>query len=149
MNSKVDTATLRQLDQSHHLHPFTDFKDYANHGGRIVNKAEHIYIYDSEGHKMLDGMSGLWCCNLGYSQQSIVDAVTEQMQKLPYYNSFFQCANPPAIELAAAIAEVAPEHMNHVFFTGVFRLVTFLFFLPQHKTRIRHPLSFLKKCLTQ
>ena len=118
MNSKVDTATLRQLDQSHHLHPFTDFKDYANHGGRIVNKAEHIYIYDSEGHKMLDGMSGLWCCNLGYSQHSIIDAVYQQMQELPYYNNFFNCSNQPAVELAKALVDVTPAQFNHVFFTN-------------------------------
>jgi putrescine aminotransferase len=118
MNSKVDTATLRQLDQSHHLHPFTDFKDYANHGGRIVNKAEHIYIYDSEGHKMLDGMSGLWCCNLGYSQKSIIEAVYQQMQELPYYNNFFNCSNQPAVELAKALVDVTPAQFNHVFFTN-------------------------------
>jgi len=118
MNSKVTTATLRQLDRSHHLHPFTDFQDYANHGGRIVNKAEHIYIYDSEGHKMLDGMSGLWCCNLGYSQKSIVEAVSQQMQELPYYNNFFNCSNQPAVELAKALVDVTPAQFNHVFFTN-------------------------------
>ncbi|MEP4486452.1 MAG: aspartate aminotransferase family protein [Halioglobus sp.] len=118
MNSKVDTAALRQLDQSHHLHPFTDFQDYANHGGRIVNKAEHIYIYDSEGHKMLDGMSGLWCCNLGYSQKTIIEAVNQQMQELPYYNNFFNCSNQPAVELAKALVDVTPAQFNHVFFTN-------------------------------
>ena len=84
MNMQADTATLRQLDQSHHLHPFTDFHDYAEHGGRIVSKAEHIYIYDSEGHKMLDGMSGLWCCNLGYSQQGLIAAALEGVDDEPW-----------------------------------------------------------------
>jgi len=118
MNMQVDTATLRQLDQSHHLHPFTDFRDYAAQGGRIVSKAEHIYIYDSEGNQMLDGMSGLWCCNLGYSQQSIIDAVYQQMQELPYYNNFFKCSNQPAVELAKALVDVTPEQFKHVFFTN-------------------------------
>ncbi|GHD35767.1 aspartate aminotransferase family protein [Parahalioglobus pacificus] len=118
MNTAVDTASLRKLDQSHHLHPFTDFHDYAEHGGRIFSKAEHIYIYDSEGHKMLDGMSGLWCCNLGYSQQSIIEAVYHQMQELPYYNNFFNCSNQPAVELAKALVDVTPANFNHVFFTN-------------------------------
>ena len=118
MNTAVDTASLRKLDQSHHLHPFTDFHDYAEHGGRIFSKAEHIYIYDSEGHKMLDGMSGLWCCNLGYSQQSIIEAVYRQMQELPYYNNFFNCSNQPAVELAKALVDVTPANFNHVFFTN-------------------------------
>ena len=118
MNMQANTGNLKQLDQAHHLHPFTDFKDYAQNGGRVFSRAEHIYIYDSTGHKMLDGMSGLWCCNLGYSQQSIIDAVTEQMQALPYYNNFFQCSNQPAIELAKALVDVTPERLNHVFFTN-------------------------------
>ena len=112
------TTALRQMDQSHHLHPFTDLHEYAQHGGRIVSKAEHIYITDSEGHQMLDGMSGLWCCNLGYSQQGIVDAVYQQMQELPYYNNFFQCSNQPAVELAKALVDVTPARFNHVFFTN-------------------------------
>ena len=114
----VDTTTLRQLDQDHHLHPFTDFQDYSAHGGRIMSRAEHIYIYDSDGHRMLDGMSGLWCCNLGYSQTSIVDAIHAQLQQLPYYNNFFQCSNQPAVELARALVEVTPAQFNHVFFTN-------------------------------
>jgi putrescine aminotransferase len=118
MNMQANTGNLQQLDQSHHLHPFTDFRDYAQHGGRVFSRAEHIYIYDSNGHKMLDGMSGLWCCNLGYSQQSIIDAVTEQMQQLPYYNNFFQCSNQPAIELAKALVDITEERFNHVFFTN-------------------------------
>jgi putrescine aminotransferase len=119
MNMQVDTSNrLRKLDQAHHLHPFTDFRDYSQNGGRIFARAEHIYIYDSDGNRMLDGMSGLWCCNLGYSQQSIVDAIHSQLQELPYYNNFFQCSNPPAVELARALVEVTPERFNHVFFTN-------------------------------
>ena len=118
MNMQANTGNLKQLDQSHHLHPFTDFREYAANGGRVFSRAEHIYIYTADGHKMLDGMSGLWCCNLGYSQQAIVDAVTEQMQQLPYYNNFFQCSNQPAIELAKALVDVTPANFNHVFFTN-------------------------------
>lgn len=118
MNMQVETSSLRKLDQSHHLHPFTDFHDYAEHGGRIVSRAEHIYIFDSDGHKMLDGMSGLWCCNLGYSQKAIVEAVYQQMQELPYYNNFFRCSNQPAVELAKALVDVTPASFNHVFFTN-------------------------------
>ena len=118
MNVKVDTSTLRALDQDHHLHPFTDLKAYNNKGGRIVSKAEHIYIYDSDGNKILDGMSGLWCCNLGYSQNSIAEAVYAQLQELPYYNNFFNCSNQPALEMAKALVDVTPEQFNRVFFTN-------------------------------
>jgi putrescine aminotransferase len=118
MNTKADTQRLQQLDQAHHLHPFTDLKDYSKKGGRIVSRAEHIYIYDTDGHQMLDGMSGLWCCNLGYSQQSIKEAIYAQLQELPFYNNFFKCSNQPAVELASALVEVTPPQFNHVFFTN-------------------------------
>ena len=67
---------------------------------------------------MLDGMSGLWCVNLGYGRQELIDAASQQMAQLPFYNSFFQCAHPPAIRLAELLAQVTPPHLNHVFFTG-------------------------------
>jgi putrescine aminotransferase len=118
MNEKSDTRELKALDQAHHLHPFTDLRQYSQQGGRIVSRAEHIYIYDSDGHRMLDGMSGLWCCNLGYSQQSIKDAIYAQLQELPFYNNFFKCSNQPAVELARALVEITPPQFNHVFFTN-------------------------------
>ena len=118
MNNETVTARLRKLDQDHHLHPFTNLSRHSQQGGRIISRAEHIYIYDSEGNKMLDGMSGLWCCNLGYSQNSIKDAIYAQLQELPYYNNFFQCANEPAVELARALVDVTPAQFNHVFFTN-------------------------------
>lgn len=118
MTSRADTASLKALDQAHHLHPFTDFQSYANSGGRIFSRAEGVHIYDSDGNAMLDGMSGLWCCNLGYSQDSIKTAVFEQLQELPYYNNFFSCANQPSVELAAALVEIAPDGFQHVFFTN-------------------------------
>jgi putrescine aminotransferase len=118
MNQRAETQRLQKLDQAHHLHPFTNLQNYSQHGGRIVSRAEHIYIYDSDGHKMLDGMSGLWCCNLGYSQQSIKNAISAQLNDLPFYNNFFNCSNQPAVELASALVEITPPHFNHVFFTN-------------------------------
>jgi len=112
------TKSLREIDRSHHLHPFTDLSAYSKTGGKIISKAEHIYIYDSEGTKLLDGMSGLWCCNLGYTQPAIAEAVHNQLQELPYYNNFFNCSNQPSLEMAKALVEVTPAQFNHVFFTN-------------------------------
>ena len=112
------TKSLRDIDKSHHLHPFTDLSAYSKTGGKIISKAEHIYIYDSEGTRLLDGMSGLWCCNLGYTQPSIAEAVYTQLQELPYYNNFFNCSNQPSLEMAKALVEVTPAQFNHVFFTN-------------------------------
>ena len=118
MNATLETNQLRQLDQQHHLHPFTDFRDYAANGGRIVSRAEHIYIYDSDGNKIQDAMSGLWCCSLGYSQDGIKKAVADQLLELPFYNNFFKCSNQPAVELATRLCDMAPANFNKVFFTN-------------------------------
>ena len=101
------------------MHPFTDTRELGQRGGaRIITHADGCYIHDSEGHRILDGMAGLWCVNLGYGRQELVDAATRQMQKLPYYNSFFQCTHPPAIELSQLLSDLSPGEFNHVFFTG-------------------------------
>lgn len=118
MNNPRTTNEMRQWDKAHHLHPFTDYHAHSEQGGRIISRAEHIYVYDSEGNQLLDGMSGLWCCNLGYTQPRIAEAVHEQLQQLPYYNNFFNCANAPSVELARALVEITPAQFNHVFFTN-------------------------------
>lgn len=109
---------LKALDARHHLHPFTDFKQLGEQGSRIITGASGVYIHDADGQRILDGMAGLWCVNLGYDQPELVAAASQQMTQLPYYNTFFKTAHPPAIELAAELCRLAPEHINHVFFTG-------------------------------
>ncbi len=116
--SKRSTADLQAADAAHFLHPFTDFQSLAKKGSRIIQRADNIYLWDSEGHKILDAMSGLWCVNVGYGQQVLVDAAARQMKELPFYNAFFQTATVPAIELAELLAEVSPPQFQHVFFSG-------------------------------
>ncbi|MBM4239260.1 MAG: aspartate aminotransferase family protein [Gammaproteobacteria bacterium] len=112
------TREWQALDAAHYLHPFTDTRALAERGTRVITRADGVYLYDSEGNRILDGMSGLWCVALGYGRRELAEAAYRQMQELPYYNSFFQCANPPAIELAARLAELSPPQFKHVFFTG-------------------------------
>ena len=112
------TAEWQAADAAHFLHPFTDFKALAAKGSRIITKAEGIYLWDSDGHKIFDAMSGLWCVNVGYGQRALIDAATRQLETLPFYNAFFQTATPPAIALAEKIASLSPPGFEHVFFTG-------------------------------
>jgi putrescine aminotransferase len=114
----IDTATIQKLDSAHYLHPFTDHKALQGKGARVIVRGEGIYLWDSEGKQMLDGMSGLWCVNVGYGQKRITRAVAEQMDTLPFYNSFFNTTNVPAVRLAALLAEISPPQFNHVFFAG-------------------------------
>jgi putrescine---pyruvate transaminase len=112
------TEEWQRLDAAHYLHPFTDHRALAAKGARIVTHAEGVYIHTSDGKKILDGMSGLWCVALGYGRQELSEAAYRQMRELPYYNSFFQSSTPPAIELARLLEEVTPPQFGHVFLTG-------------------------------
>ncbi len=75
-------------------------------------------MWDSDGNRLLDGMAGLWCVNIGYGRKELAEAAYRQMLELPYYNSFFKTAHPAAIELSALLADVTPAHLNRVFFTN-------------------------------
>jgi len=112
------TAAWQALDRQHYLHPFTDFKSLHAKGSRVIVRAEGVYLYDSEGNRILDGMAGLWCVNLGYGRRELAEAAYRQMLELPYYNSFFQTAHPPVIELAKQLVDLSPPQFNRVFFTG-------------------------------
>ena len=122
MTTMTDTQTLQALDSAHFLHPFTDFKDLATRGARIITRGQGIYVWDSEGDKLLDAMSGLWCVNVGYGRKELADAAWQQMMTLPFYNSFFQTTNVPAVQLAAKLAALAPNagerSFKHVFYSS-------------------------------
>ena len=117
-----DTKAIQALDSAHYIHPFTDHGDLATRGARVITQARGIYIWDSEGQKILDAMSGLWCVNVGYGRKELADAAYQQLMTLPYYNSFFQTTNVPAVQLAAKLAALAPEvrgrRFEHVFFSS-------------------------------
>ncbi|MBD8559305.1 MULTISPECIES: aspartate aminotransferase family protein [unclassified Pseudomonas] len=117
-SNNPQTREWQALSNDHHLAPFSDFKQLKEKGPRIITKARGVYLWDSEGNKILDGMAGLWCVAIGYGRDELADAAAKQMKELPYYNLFFQTAHPPVLELAKVISDVAPAGMNHVFFTG-------------------------------
>lgn len=112
------TPELQALDAAHHLHPFTDAAALARKGARVIVRGEGVWLTDSEGRRMLDGMSGLWCVNLGYGNERLIAAATRQMRDLAFYNTFFQTTHPAATELAAKLAARAPAGMSHVFFAN-------------------------------
>ncbi len=111
-------AEWQELDRRHYLHPFTDHKDLGKKKSRIITRADGVYIYDADGNKILDGMSGLWCVNAGYGRDALVAAAEKQLRELPYYNSFFQCAHPPSIELSRMLRDITQPQFERVFFTG-------------------------------
>ena len=115
----IDIAEVVKHDIAHHFHPFTDHKAFRAAGGpRVMTQADGIWIWDAKGNKLLDGMSGLWCVNVGYGRKELAEAAYRQMLDLPYYNTFFKTTTVPATELAAKIASVMPERFKTIFFTN-------------------------------
>ncbi|NHN87103.1 aminotransferase class III-fold pyridoxal phosphate-dependent enzyme [Acetobacter conturbans] len=109
--------TLARLDRAHLIHPVSSWRDQEEHGPRLLSSGQGVWLTDMHGHTLLDGFAGLWCVNVGYGQDSVVKAATEQMTKLPYATGYFGFASEPAITLAARLAEVTPGDLNRVFFS--------------------------------
>ena len=115
---EISTNEWQALDSAHHMAPFTDYGDLRQKGARIITHAEGHYIYDSDGNRILDGMAGLWCVNVGYGRPELVEAAATQMAKLPYYNNFFRTSNQPVAELSAKLAEITPDGLSNVFYAN-------------------------------
>ena len=114
----ISTNEWQAMDSAHHMAPFTDYGDLRQKGARIITHAEGHYIYDSDGNRILDGMAGLWCVNVGYGRPELVEAAATQMAKLPYYNNFFRTSNQPVAELSAKLAEITPDGLSNVFYAN-------------------------------
>ncbi len=109
--------SLIELDRDHLIHPVISWKGHEARGATVLQSAKGAYLTDAEGHTLLDGFSGLWCVNVGYGHESIVEVAAEQMRRLPYATGYFHFSSEPAIRLAARLAELAPGDLNHVYFT--------------------------------
>jgi len=107
---------IRGYDDAHHLHPFTDHDELHEAGVRIITGAAGNYIFDSDGNRILDGMAGLWCVNVGYGREELAQAAYKQMRELAYYNTFFKTTHGPVAVLAKRLAEITPPGLDHVFF---------------------------------
>lgn len=118
ITNHMPTAELQALDAAHHMHPFSTNDELAERGARVITRAKGVFLTDSEGNEILDGMAGLWCVNIGYGRKEMAEVAARQMMELPYYNTFFMTTHVPAIALAQEITKLAPEGLNHVFFAG-------------------------------
>lgn len=109
--------SLLENDKAHWIHPVASWRDHEACGATILRSGKGTYLTDIDGHELLDGFAGLWCVNVGYGQDSIVAAATEQMSRLPYATGYFHFGSEPAIELATKLAQRAPGDLDHVFFS--------------------------------
>ncbi len=112
------TKRWQEMDAAHHLHPFTTHHELAKTGVRVITKAKGVYIWDSEGNRLIDGMAGLWCVQVGYGREELAEAGYKALQELPFYNTFFQTTHPYAAELSQKLSEVTPKGIDRFFFAN-------------------------------
>src|SRR3954449_3558763 len=126
MATKLEAATpavtgaqseLQELARKHLWMHFTRMGAYEDHELPIIVRGEGSYVWDEHGKRYLDGLSALFCVNAGHGRTELGEAAAEQIKELGFYTNW-SYAHPPSIKLAARIAELAPEHMNRVFFTS-------------------------------
>ena len=111
-----DTADLWRKDRDHFIHPWAEFARFEEQGSLVIAEGRGATIYDSDGRAYLDGIGGMWCVNIGYGREEMAETLAQQARQLPFYNTFTDTTNPPAAELAAKLAELAPADLNHVFY---------------------------------
>ncbi len=127
--------SLIESDRAHWIHPATSWSAHEARGATVLDSGHGVYLRDFEGRELLDGFAGLWCVNVGYGQDSIVEAAAAQMRRLPYATGYFHFASEPAILLGEKLAERAPGDLNHVYFTlggsgavdGVIRFIRYYY----------------------
>lgn len=109
-------TTQHEKDIAYVVHPQTNLGQHEKNGPLIASRGEGIYIYDDAGTKYIEGMSGLWCASLGFSEERLINAAAEQMRTLPYGQTFAHRSNEPTIALSEKLIGMSPVPMSKVLF---------------------------------
>jgi len=117
-NFAYDGDDLREKDRRHTVHGWTDYAKFVQDGPEILVEGDGVYVTDACGNRLMDAMAGVWCVNAGYGRAEIVDAIAAQARRLPFANPFRATSSPPAAELSARLAELAPGDLDHVLYSG-------------------------------
>ena len=116
MNLEPNSPHARDI--AYHLHPQTNLAAHERLGPHIMERGEGIYVFDDAGKRYIEGLSGLWCTSLGFSEKRLIEAAHRQLDKLPYYHGFAHKATHPVIDLAEKLVGMAPRPMSKAFFTN-------------------------------
>ncbi|MGO4801657.1 aminotransferase [Pseudomonas sp. W22_MBD1_FP4] len=109
-------SAMAKRDIAHHLHPQTNLRVHEQVGPLLIERGEGIYVFDDQGQRYIEGMSGLWCATLGFNQPRLAEAAYVQMLKLPYQQTFAHRSHGPAADLAAELIAHAPAGLDKVVF---------------------------------
>ena len=118
MSAAVSKDALRFKDLKFHLHPQTELWQHERQGPQIFTEGEGIYVTDIDGNQFIEGLAGLWCTSLGFSEPRLAEAADKQLRTLPFYHNFAHRTTPAAAALAERLIEIAPGALSKVFFTN-------------------------------
>ena len=118
MTQTYNTADLVAKDRAHLLHPVSNLHLLRRDGPLVLARGEDVWVWDTEGKRYLDAFAGLWNVSVGHGRHELARAAAEQIEEIAFVPTFFGLASPPAIELAAKLAELFPGPLNHVQFTS-------------------------------
>jgi 4-aminobutyrate--pyruvate transaminase len=107
-----------EADAKFHFHPYTQPRDLEKNGALVVVGGRGVHVTDEHGREYIEGMAGLWCAALGFSEQRLVDAAHRQMQKLPYYHTFSGKVSGPVTELVEVMMRWSPVPMARILFAN-------------------------------
>ena len=111
-------SNLQTRDVETVIHPYTDLDRIRASGAKIFERGSGVRVYDSDGKDYIEGLAGLWCTSLGYSNSELIEAARKQMERLPFAHIFAGKSHDPAIELAEKLKEIAPIPISKVFFAN-------------------------------
>ena len=101
-------ASLAELDRLQSIHPFTNLRKHEEKGPVVMTRGRGIYVFDDQGKEYIEGMAGLWCASLGFSDERLIAAATRQLNTLPYYHGFAHKTSDVAVRAAADLLALAP-----------------------------------------
>jgi adenosylmethionine-8-amino-7-oxononanoate aminotransferase len=110
-------AALDAIDRAHLIHPVSPWRVHEERGPTVLASGSGAWLTDANGHELLDAFAGLWCVNVGYGQESVVQAAAEQMRRLPYATGYFHFSSEPAIRLAEKLVQITPASLTRVYLT--------------------------------
>ena len=115
----METKSLsRQREFSYYINPYTNLKANEASGPLVIERGDGVFVYDEDGKEYLEGMSGLWCVSLGFSESRLIRAAEKQMKNLPYYHSFTGKVPAVTLELSERLIEMAPKPMSKVHYAN-------------------------------
>jgi 4-aminobutyrate--pyruvate transaminase len=108
--------SLQARDIAYTVHPYTNLRQHERQGPLVITKGEGVFVVDDDGKRYIEGLAGLWCTGLGFSEKRLAEAARRQMEQLPYTQIFSHRSSEPMVELAEKLAEIAPPPIRRAFF---------------------------------